>query len=291
MEVYFTAYLFSFSRQAAAVTVRHLRHTLAPFRRFLDAEGAEALSDLTPALLIRYFAGKADALRPTTLAYHRWAVRGFLSFLMREGYLLVNPWPDALSAKAPQAPTRRIPTPADALRQISGQGVFMRSLSLRNRAIFELAYGCGLRRGELMRLTLADIRGDTLRIIGKQGKERLVPLGKKAGHHLSRYLQVERQRIAERSHPGQDAVFLSRTGAPLGEGGYDWMLKRYRIKGKPFGLHTLRHACATHMLEGGASLPLIQKLLGHEKMDTTAIYTHVDLRELKAALARSHPRK
>ena len=297
MEVHFTAYLFSFSRhrgfrgQVAAVTIRHLRHTLAPFRRFLDAEGAESLSDLTPALLIRYFAEKAHALKPTTLAYHRWAVRGLLSFLMQEGYLLVNPWPEALSAKAPQAPARRIPTPADALRQISRQGVFMRSLTLRNRAIFELAYGCGLRRGELMRLTLADIREDTLRIIGKQGKERLVPLGKKAGHHLSLYLQIERRRMAQRSHPGQDAVFLSRTGAPLGEGGYDWMLKRYRIKGKSFGLHTLRHACATHMLEGGASLPLIQKLLGHEKMDTTAIYAHVDLRELKAALKRSHPRK
>lgn len=210
---------------------------------------------------------------------------------MTEGYLLVNPWPEDLSAKAPTAPPRRIPTPADALRQIKRQGVFMRTLNLRNRAIFELAYGCGLRRGELMRLTLADIREDTLRIVGKKGKERLVPLGKKAGHHLFRYLLLERQCIAQRSHPGQDAVFLSRTGERLGEGGYDWLLKRYRIKGKPFGLHTLRHACATHMLQNGASLPLIQKLLGHAKLDTTAIYTHVDLRDLKAALARSHPRK
>lgn len=261
------------------------------FRRFLAAEGAESPSDLTPALLIRYFAGKAQVLRPTTQAYHRWAVRGFLSFLIREGYLLVNPWPEALTVKAPQAPARRVPTPKDVLSQISRQGIFIKSLNQRNRAIFELAYGCGLRRGELMRLTLEDIRDDALRIVGKQGKERLVPLGKKAGEYLFRYLLMERRRIAQRSHPGEDAVFLSRTGAPLGQGGYDWMLKRYRIKGKPFGLHSLRHACATHMLAGGASLPLIQKLLGHEKMDTTAIYTHVDLRELKAALARSHPRK
>lgn len=291
MEDYFAAYIFSFSRKAARSTTHHLRHTLAPLRRFLEAEGAESLSDLTAALLFRYFAEKSHAFRPTTLAYHRWAVRGFLSFLMREGYLLVDPWPEELSLKAPKAPPRRVPTPEDALRQIGREGVFMRSLSQRNRAIFELAYGCGLRRGELMRLTLADIRDDALRIVGKRGKERLVPLGKKAGHHLFRYLLGERRRIAERSHPGQDAVFLSRTGASLGQGGYDWMLKRYRIKGKPFGLHTLRHACATHMLEGGASLPLIQKLLGHEKLDTTAIYTHVDIQELKAALARSHPRK
>lgn len=291
MEDYFTAYFFSFSRNAARSTSRHLRHTLAPFRRFLDAEGAESLSDLTPALLMRYLAGKAQVLRPTTLAYHRWALRGFLSYLMREGYLLVNPWPDEFFLKAPQAPTRRVPTPSDTLGQISREDVFMRSLRQRNRAIFELAYGCGLRRGELMRLNLADIRDDALRIVGKRGKERLVPLGKKARHHLLRYLLLERPRIMERSHPGQEAVFLSRTGEPLGQGGYDWLLKRYRIQGKPFGLHTLRHACATHMLEGGASLPLIQKLLGHEKLDTTAIYAHVSLRELKAALARSHPRK
>jgi len=142
-----------------------------------------------------------------------------------------------------------------------------------------------------MRLMLPDVREDALRIVGKHGKERLVPLGKKAAHHLFRYLLLERRRVARRSHPGQDAVFLSRTGAPLGQGGYDWILKRYRIKGKAFGLHTLRHACATHMLQNGASLPLLQKLLGHEKLDTTAIYTHVDIRDMKAALKRSHPRK
>jgi site-specific recombinase XerD len=291
MEAHFTAFLFSFSRKAARSTARHLRHTLAPFRRFLEEEGAETPPDLSPALLVRYFAQKARALKPTTLAYHRWAVRGFLSFLLRDGFLLVNPWPDDLSIKSPQAPPRRIPTPSDALRQIAREGVFLKSLSQRNRAIFELAYGCGLRRGELMRLNLENIREDDLRILGKGGKERVVPLGKKAAHHLFRYLNGERRRIMKRAHPGQDAVFLSRTGARLGEGGYDWLLKRYRIKGKPFGLHTLRHACATHMLEGGASLPLIQKLLGHAKLDTTAIYTRVEVHDLKAALSRSHPRK
>jgi integrase/recombinase XerC len=291
MEAYFTAYLFSFSRKAARSTVKHLRHTFQPFQRFLEEEGAETPSDLSPALLVRYFARKARTVKPTTLAYHRWAVRGFLDFLLKEGYLLVNPWPEALSIKTPEAPLRRIPTPIDALRQIARQGVFLRSLSQRNRAIFELAYGCGLRRGELMRMNLGDIREDMLRIVGKHGKERMVPLGRKAAHHLFLYLHSERRRIAARTHPGQDAVFLSRTGARLGEGGYNWLLKRYRIKGKPFGLHTLRHACATHMLEGGASLPLIQKLLGHTKLDTTAIYTQVDVRDLKSALSRSHPRK
>lgn len=288
---YFTAYVFSFSRKAARSTVNHLRYTLDQFQRFLNTEGAQSPAALTPALLIRYFAIKARALRPTTLGYHRWAVRGFLSFLMKEGYLLVNPWPDALSTKTPTSPPRRIPTPTDAIKQIGRQGVCMENISQRNRAILELAYGCALRRGELMRLMLPDIREDALRIVGKHGKERLVPLGKKAGLHLFRYLLLERRRVAERSHPGQDAVFLSRTGAPLGQGGYDWILKQYRIKGKAFGLHALRHACATHMLQNGASLPLLQKLLGHEKLDTTAIYTHVDIRDLKAALKRSHPRK
>ncbi len=93
METYFTAYLFSFSRKAARSTAKHLRHTLKPFRRFLEEEGAETPSDLSPALLVRYFAQKARIVKPTTLAYHRWAVRGFLDFLLREGYLLVNPWP------------------------------------------------------------------------------------------------------------------------------------------------------------------------------------------------------
>jgi integrase/recombinase XerD len=291
VEDYFAAYLFSFSCKAARSTAQHLRHTLNQFQRFLNDEGAQSPAALTPALLIRYFATKAKALRPTTLGYHRWAVRGFLSFLMKEGYLLVNPWPEVLCAKAPKAPPRRIPTPEDAIRQIRRQGVCMENISLRNRAILELAYGCALRRGELMRLTLTSIREDSLRIVGKHGKERLVPLGKMAAHHLFRYLLLERPRVMQRSQPGQDTVFLSRTGAPLGQGGYDWILKRYQIKGKAFGLHTLRHACATHMLQNGASLPLLQKMLGHEKLDTTAIYTQVELRDLKAALKRSHPRK
>lgn len=284
------AYVFSFSRNAAAITVKHLREYVCRFLAWANAQGVSAPSDLTPELLTCYFAERRARWKATTAAHHRWAVKGFVSYLYREGYLLTNPWPEDLKFRPLPIKARRVPSPAEALAYVEQDNLSRVNVRLRNRAIFELAYGCGLRKCELHRLDLLDVGEDFLHVHGKGNKERLVPLGAEARRHLVRYIEEERPRLTK-GNTKEPALFVSFFGGRLGESGYEWITHRYQSKGHAITLQTLRHACATHMLQGGAPLPLLQKLLGHERLSTTSIYTHVDVRELKSVLRRCHPRK
>jgi site-specific recombinase XerD len=153
-------------------------------------------------------------------------------------------------------------------------------LALRNRALLELLYSAGLRSAEVVSLDLADIDFDreAVHIRGKGGKERVVPLGEEAAHHVARYLQTGRPALAAGAN---DALFLSARGRRL-----DTSTVR-RLLRHP---HRLRHAFATHLLEGGADLRVIQELLGHASLSTTQIYSHVDARRLRRVYDRSHPR-
>jgi site-specific recombinase XerD len=153
-------------------------------------------------------------------------------------------------------------------------------LALRNRALLELLYSAGLRSAEVVSLDLGDVDFDreAVHVRGKGGKERVVPLGEEAAHHVARYLQVGRPALATRAN---DALFLSARGRRL-----DTSTVR-RLLRHP---HRLRHAFATHLLEGGADLRVIQELLGHASLSTTQIYSHVDARRLRRVYDRSHPR-
>lgn len=153
-------------------------------------------------------------------------------------------------------------------------------LALRNRALLELLYSCGLRSAEAVGLDLADVdfERETVHVRGKGGKERVVPLGEEAAHHVARYLRDGRPELARGA---VDALFLSVRGRRL-----DTSTVR-RLLRHP---HRLRHAFATHLLEGGADLRVIQELLGHSSLSTTQIYSHVDARRLRRVYDRSHPR-
>ncbi len=153
-------------------------------------------------------------------------------------------------------------------------------LALRNRALLELMYSAGLRSAEAVALDLADVDFDreTLHVRGKGGKERVLPLGEEAAHHLACYLRDGRPGLAAGAN---DAVFLSVRGRRL-----DTSTVR-RLLRHP---HRLRHAFATHLLEGGADLRVIQELLGHASLSTTQIYSHVDARRLRRVYDRAHPR-
>lgn len=284
------AFHFSFSRKAASITAKHLHEYVRAFLLWFGSQGGACPSDLTAEILTRYFAARRARWKPATAAHHRWALKAFMAYLYREGYLLVNPWPEDLKFRPIPQRARRLPAPAEAVAHLRREEVSRIHVRLRNRAIFELAYGCGLRKCELMRLNLADVGEDFLRVKGKGGKDRLVPLGKVTRHHIRRYVEKERPRLLAHC-PSEEALFVSFFGGRLGESGYEWVTHRHRDPNCPITLQTLRHACATHMLHGGAPLPLIQKLLGHERLSTTSIYTHVDLRELKGVLSRCHPRK
>jgi site-specific recombinase XerD len=213
-------------------------------------------------------------LAPATIARKIAAVRSFLRFTLGPAQV-----PDA--SLAPRR-ARRLPDPPktseveSALDALDGEG----PLALRNCALVELVYSAGLRSAEAVGLDLADVdfEREQLHVRGKGGKERIVPLGEEAGHVLARYLHQARPDLVRGA---ENAVFVSARGERL-----DTSTLR-RVFAHP---HRLRHAFATHLLEGGADLRTIQELLGHSSLSTTQLYSHVDGRRLRRVYDRSHPR-
>jgi len=213
-------------------------------------------------------------LAPATIARKLAAVRSFLRFTLGPAQV-----PDAALAPRRHRRLPDTPKPAEveaALDALDGDG----PLALRNRALVELVYSAGLRASEAVGLDLADVDFDReqLHVRGKGGKERLVPLGEEAAHVLARYLHEARPALVRGA---VDAVFVSARGKRL-----DTSTLR-RVFAHP---HRLRHAFATHLLEGGADLRTIQELLGHSSLSTTQLYSHVDGRRLRRVYDRSHPR-
>jgi site-specific recombinase XerD len=249
---------------------------LRAFSAWLDAQGvrldevdARVLSDWVGAL-----GSGRNRLAPATIARRLAAVRSCLRFTFGPAAV-----PDA--ALTPSRPRRLpdAPKPAEIdelLELVEGDG----PLALRNRALLELMYSAGLRSAEAVSLELADVdfEREVVHVRGKGGKERVVPLGEEAAAHVARYLRDGRPALATGAN---DAVFLSIRGRPL-----DTSTVR-RLLRHP---HRLRHAFATHLLEGGADLRVIQELLGHASLSTTQVYSHVDARRLRRVYDRSHPR-
>lgn len=168
-------------------------------------------------------------------------------------------------------------------------------LYARDRAILELLYATGLRVSELAALSVGDVNMNVgfVRCMGKGGKERIVPIGSFAMDALREYIGDLRRVLTEPT-PKAEALFVSRTGRPLDRTNIWRLVSRYAAAAgipTPVSPHTLRHCFATHMLQGGADLRIIQELLGHADVATTQIYTHVDTSRLKAIHQRHHPRQ
>ena len=167
-------------------------------------------------------------------------------------------------------------------------------LSIRDRAFLETLYATGMRISELASLKVGDLNFEVgfLRCMGKGGKERIVPLGRKAIGALQRYLKRVRPRLL-RKHPTENALFLSRLGGPISRQMlwriFRQLAKRAHIK-KSISPHTLRHSFATHLLERGVDLRMVQEMLGHADVSTTQLYTHVDRSRLKKVHEQYHPR-
>ena len=261
-------------------TRRAYRVDLEEFARWLERRGAgveavdvRLLADYVAELGAARAGRKPRRLAPATIARKLAAVRAFLRFTLGPARV-----PDA-----PLAPRRgrRLPaTPkaAEVDAELESLGSD-RPLEIRNRALAELIYSAGLRSREAVDLDLADVDfdGESVRVLGKGGKERVVPLGEEAAYWLGRWLQV-RPRLAK---DAQNALFISARGRRL-----DTSTLR-RTLPHP---HRVRHAFATHLLEGGADLRTIQELLGHSSLSTTQVYSHVDARRLRRVYDRSHPR-
>jgi len=235
----------------------------------LDDVDARVLSDWVSEL-----GSGRRRLSPASISRRLAAVRSCLRFTFGPAAV-----PDG--ALAPRRPQRLPDAPKAAeidelLETVDGDS----ALALRNRALLELLYSAGLRSAEAVALDLADVdfERELVHVRGKGGKERVVPLGEEAAFRLVLYLRTGRPELAVGAN---DAVFLSARGRRLETSTVRRLLRHP---------HRLRHAFATHLLEGGADLRVIQELLGHSSLSTTQIYSHVDARRLRRVYDRSHPR-
>jgi site-specific recombinase XerD len=228
---------------------------------------------------------------PSTLARKIASVRSFFRTLVEHGELGANPADLLPAPKQPQRLPRTLKPDevASLLDAIPASG----PLELRDRALFELAYACGLRAEELVDLDVGSIDFDAeqVRVEGKGGKTRFVPAGEPALQAIARYLERGRAALAG---PGETpALFLSKSGRRLSTSDIRRRLRGWARHAAAQGAvhpHALRHSFATHLLEGGADLRAIQELLGHASISTTQLYTRVESARLRAAYQRSHPR-
>jgi site-specific recombinase XerD len=262
------------TRRAYRVDVEEFAAWLRRRRIALDAVDARALTEYAAELGAARPGRRPRRLAPATVARKLAAVRAFLRSALGPARV-----PEA--SLTPRRP-RRLPdaprtTEVDrVLSGLEGDG----PLALRNRALLELVYSAGLRSAEAVGLDLGDVdfEQELVRVRGKGGKERVVPLGEEAAFWVGRYLRDARPALARGA---ADALFLSARGRRL-----DTSTLR-RLLPHP---HRLRHAFATHLLEGGADLRTIQELLGHSSLSTTQVYSHVDARRLRRVYDAAHPR-
>jgi integrase/recombinase XerC/integrase/recombinase XerD len=228
---------------------------------------------------------------PRTLARKLASSRAFFRSLVEHGDLAANPADLLPAPKLPQSLPRTI-KPGD-VASLLDRIPANTPLELRDRALFELAYACGLRAEELVNLDVGSIEFDAeqVRVEGKGGKTRFVPAGEPALVAVTRYL--ERARPALSGAADDAALFLSKSGRRLSTSDVRRRLRVWARHAASQGAvhpHALRHSFATHLLEGGADLRAIQELLGHSSISTTQVYTRVESARLRAAYLRSHPR-
>ncbi|HEY7536512.1 MAG TPA: tyrosine-type recombinase/integrase [Gaiellaceae bacterium] len=223
-------------------------------------------------------------LAPATISRRLAAVRSLLRFSLGRAHVPEVPLAPPRPRRLPDAPKPdAVNELLDALGPGTTAGAHVRSdaLAIRNRALLELVYSAGLRSAEAVGLDLADVDFEQELVHvrhGKGAKERFVPLGEEAASWVAHYLRESRPGLARGA---EDALFISARGRRL-----DTSTVR-RMTAHP---HRLRHAFATHLLEGGADLRVIQELLGHSSLSTTQIYSHVDAKRLRRVYDRAHPR-
>ena len=271
-------------------------HSLAAYRGDLTtltqflARRSVGLNDASEADLFD-FLGQADQLSARTKARRLSSMRRYFQFLLREGVLRADP---TVRLSAPRRGRSLPKTMSEAdIDALLAAPMVNTVLGLRDRAMLEMLYATGLRVSELVSLELSQVnpRQGVVRVTGKGAKERLVPLGEVALDWLQRYMDDARSELC-RGRPS-NAMFPTQRGAAMTRQAFWYLIKRYAAKAgmrATLSPHTLRHAFATHLLNHGADLRVVQMLLGHSDISTTQIYTYVAAERLKALHAMHHPR-
>jgi site-specific recombinase XerD len=300
---------FLLSLRAKDASEHTLRSYATSVGAYLDWLAERGTDWRTPARidLRAYLAKLVGSGARTSVSQRLAAIRSFHRFAARAGLAAGDPWGSIATPRLP----RRLPRVLEIdqierlLAAIDGDdeghvspSPVADAIVLRDRALVEVAYAAGLRISELASAELSNLdlgRGE-IRVLGKGRKERIGLLGRPAIAAVEAYLDEARPALLGRRRapgPEPDAIFLNQDGAPLGVRGLRYRIDRLcRLAGLPDGVspHTLRHSFATHLLDGGADLRVVQELLGHESLATTQVYTHVSAARLRAAYVDAHPR-
>lgn len=275
-------------------TIAAYRRDLAAYREWLAAEGITDTAEVTAAVVGRFIADRAGAEpapAATSLARMQSSVRGWHRFLAREGIEDDDPSGRLRPPKAPQRLPKALTI--DQVERLLAAPSAEDPLGIRDRALLELLYATGARVSEAVGLDVDDFaHGDVLRLRGKGSKERIVPIGSFARSAVDAYLTRVRPGLAAKGRASA-RLFLGARGAPLSRQSA-WLVIRAAAEGAQItsevSPHTLRHSFATHLLQGGADVRVVQELLGHASVATTQIYTHVSVDTLRDIYATSHPR-
>ncbi len=264
-------------------TVAAYGRDLEQFADFCDRLGIDQLDGVTRRAIRRYMAQLATrGYSPRSVARKISSIRSFFGDAASRGLLPANPAEGVRQPRRPAPLPRALPQQglAVALDAVVGDG----PVDLRDRAILEVLYSSGLRVSELASLQIGDVGAEMVRVVGKGGKERVVPMGREAREAVVVYLEEGRPVLA--GDQAYTALWVGVRGGPLDARGVRRVVQK-RLGTFP---HALRHSFATHLLEGGADLRTVQEMLGHVELATTQIYTSVSRRHLKSTYERSHPR-
>ncbi|MDT3343553.1 site-specific tyrosine recombinase XerD [Microbacterium aquilitoris] len=288
-------------RGLSAHTVAAYRRDLTGYLDWLDEHGVDDTDAVTGELVTRFAAERAASDPPpasTSLARLQSAIRSFHRFLAREGIVTEDPTTKLRPPKAPMRLPKALPV-EDVLRLLDAAGPAPEDaapgelVGLRDRALLELLYATGARVSEIIDLDVDDLmHGEVLRVRGKGSKERIVPVGSYARVSVDAYLTRVRPELSRRGRATPRA-FLGARGAPLSRQSA-WLVIQQAAERAGITAHvsphTLRHSFATHLLQGGADVRVVQELLGHASVATTQIYTHVTVDALRDVYLTSHPR-
>ncbi len=282
----------SIERNLSNNTVMSYKNDLLRYAEYLNGKNIESFDDVKPGIITSLFSILYDlGLSAKSISRNFSAISSFHKYAFSMGAARKDPTENLFRPKI----SRKFPSVLDyhEVERILAQPDESKKFGLRDKAMLELMYSCGLRVSELISIKVNDLifQEGLIRVIGKRDKERFIPLGRKAAEVLEKYINSERITLSNEQNSG-GILFLNRNGKPLSRMGVWKIFKKYCVHAdikKDVSPHTFRHSFATHLLEGGANLRSVQEMLGHSDISTTQIYTHIDREYLIEVHKTFHP--
>jgi len=271
-------------------TLESYRTDLGQFAYWLQKKQSSLL-DANQGCIQQYLAAKFSHSKPRTIGRLIASIRRFYRYCLRENLLQIDPSLQIESPKLPRSLPKSL-NESEVERLLKAPDI-NQPMGLRDKAMLELLYASGLRVSELVNISVNEVstQDGVVRVTGKGSKTRLVPMGEEAADWIVRYLKNGRPEILQKKM--SDSLFVTARASAMTRQAFWYLIKRYALLAgiaKPMSPHVLRHAFATHLLNHGADLRVVQMLLGHSDISTTQIYTHVARERLKSLHSIHHPR-